>query len=201
VPKSRGNVLPAAAAVEVAAVAAFLAGAFLHLPLGYLLRYARVDLLPRPLLALAALPLAAAIAFLHEAAIRGKLYGFLRERVTPGLAAPLAALAGTALPLAVRLVPFPVPGVPPLLVGGQAFVVEYLLSLGLTWLALGTASTRPGAVALAALWVLRASLGVRFHGPPLPVMEMGAACVAALLVTRVLAAPLAPHRDRVLGAG
>ena len=197
-PKSGENVIPAATA---AAVAAFVAGAFLHLPLGYLLRYARVDLFPRPLLALAAVPLAAAAAFLHETAIRGKLYGSLRERVTPGLAAPLAALAGTVVPLAVRLSVFPVSGVPPLLVGSHAFVVEYTLSLGLTWLALGTGSTRPGAVALAALWILRAFLGVRFHGAPLPLMEMGAAFAAAALVAGVLSAPLSPHRDRVLGAG
>ena len=48
-PKSEWNALPAAAA------AAFVTTALLHLPLGYLLRYARVDLFPRPLLALAAL--------------------------------------------------------------------------------------------------------------------------------------------------
>jgi len=77
------------------AAAAFVAAAFLHLPLGFLFRYARIDLFPRPSLALAALPLAGAIAFLHEEAIRGRLYGFLGERVPPGLAAPLVALAGT----------------------------------------------------------------------------------------------------------
>ena len=192
---------PPAAAIAAAAAAAFVAGAFLHLPLGYLLRYARVDLLPRPFLTLLAVPLAAAAAFLHEAAIRGKLYGSLRERVTPGLAAPLAALAGTAFPLAVRLVVFPVAGVPPFLVGAHAFVVEYALSLGLTWLALGTGSTRPGAAALAALWILRISLGVRFHGAPVPLMEMGAAFAAAAAVALVLSAPLSPHRDRVMGAG
>jgi hypothetical protein len=85
-------------------------------------------------------------------------------------------------------------------VGVHAFLVEYLLSLGLTWLALGTGSTRPGAFALAALWILRASFGVRFHGAPFPLMEMGAAFAAALLVAGVLSASLAPHRDRVLGA-
>jgi hypothetical protein len=200
VPKSLGNTLPAATGAGVAAVAAFVAAASLHLPLGYLFRYARIDLFPRPFLALAALPLAVVIAFLHEGAIRGKLYGFLQERVPPGLAAPLAALAGTALPLAARLVLFPVPGVPPLLVASHAFGVEYLLSLGLTWMALGTASTRPGTYALAALWALRLSLGVRFHGGVFPLMEMGAAGAAALLVTQVLRASLAPHRDRVLGA-
>jgi len=86
-------------------------------------------------------------------------------------------------------------------VASHAFVVEYILSLGLTWMALGAASTRPGAFALAALWILRLSLGVRFHGGVLPLMEMGAACAAAALVAQVLAVPLAPHRDRVLGAG
>ena len=194
-PKSEWNALPAAAA------AAFVTTALLHLPLGYLLRYARVDLFPRPLLALAALPAAAAAAFLHETAVRGKLYGALRARVPPGFAAPLAALAGTATPLALRLVLFQVPGVPPLLVTSHAFVVEYALSLGLTWLALGAGSVRPGAAALAALWVLRVSLGVRFHGGVVPLMEVGTACAAAVVVTWVLSSLLEPHRDRVLGAG
>jgi hypothetical protein len=195
VPKPEGNALPAAAA------AAFVGVASLHLPLGYLLHYARLDLFPRPLLALGALPVAAAAAFLHETAVRGRLYGALRRRVPPGFAAPLVALAGTAAPLAVRLALFPVPGVPPLLVASHAFVVEYLLSLGLAWLALGSASVRPGAAALATLWVLRASLGVRFHGGAVPLMELAAAGAAALAVAWVLSSLLEPHRDRVLGAG
>jgi hypothetical protein len=201
VPRSEGNELPATAAAAGAAGVAFVAVAFLHLPLGYLLRYARIDLFPRPVLAAAAVPVALAAAFLHEAAIRGTLYGRLRAKATPGLAAPLIALAGVLVPLAARFLLFPAPGVPFPLVGAHAFLVEYALSLGLTWLALGAGSIHPGAWALAAIWVLRVSLGVRFHGGPLPLLELLAACAAALLVTVVLAAPLAPHRDRVLGAG
>ena len=194
-PKADTNALPAAAA------AVFVAAALLYLPLGYLLRYARIDLFPRPALAAAAVPVAAAAAYLHEAAIRGKLYGSLREKVAPGLAAPLAALAGTVVPFALRLAVLPVPAVPFFLVAGHALVVEFALSLGLTWLALGSGSARPGAWALAALWVLRLSLGVRFHGGAVPLLELLAACTAAALVALVLSRPLAPHRDRVLGAG
>jgi len=194
VPKAEGNALPAAAA------AAFIAGASLHLPLGYLLRYARLDLFPRPALALVAIPIAAVIALGHETWIRGRLYGALRNAVTPGAAAPLAALAGAFVPLAFRLLLFPVAGVPFPLVFGHGLLVEYALSLGLTWLALGAGSTQPGAAALAAVWFVRLCVGVRFHGAPVPLLELGAACAAALLVAWVLAVPLAPHRDRVLGA-
>jgi len=182
------------------AVVAFVAGALLHLPAGYLLRYARVDLLPSPALFLAAVPLAIAAAFGHEALVRGKLYGALQPALPAGLAAPSVALVGAVAPLIARLLLFPVPYVPFPAVAGQALMVEFFLSLGLTWIALGTGSTRPGAVALATLWILRLALGVRFHGGALPLLELAAALVAALLVALVLAGPLAPHRERLLGA-
>jgi hypothetical protein len=194
VPKAKGNALPAAAA------AAFVVGASLHLPLGYLLRFARLDLFPRPSLALVAVPVAAVIALGHETLIRGRFYSALRNAVTAGAAAPLAALAGAFVPLACRLLLFPVDGVPFPIVFGHGLLVEYSLSLGLTWLDLGAGSTQPGAAALAGVWVVRLCVGVRFHGAPVPLLELGAACAAALLVAWVLAEPLAPHRDRVLGA-
>jgi hypothetical protein len=197
VPKPDGDALPVAA---VAAAAAFVLAASLHLPAGYLLRYARLDLFPRPGLAAVAVPVAVAVSLGHEALVRGRLYGGLRGSLTPGLAAPLSALAGAVLPLALRLLLLPVAGVPLPLVAGHGLLVESSLSLGLTWLALGTGSTRPGAAALAALWILRLSVGVRFHGAPLPFLELGGACAAALLVAWILQGPLAPHRDRVLGA-
>ncbi len=193
-PKAEANVLPTAAA------AAFVGGAFLYLPLSYFLRYARLDLFPRPAVALLAVPAAAVIALGHETLVRGWLYGALRDAITPGAASPLVALAGAIVPLAFRLLLFPVAGVRFPLVFGQGLLVEYSLSLGLTWLALGAGTTRPGAAALAAIWVVRLSVGVRFHGAPVPLFELGAAIVASLLVAWVLAEPLAPHRDRVLGA-
>ncbi len=187
--------------VPGAAAAVLLVGcALLYVPLGYLLRYALVDFLPRPTFALAAVPVAALGALAHEVAVRGRLYARLRATVRAGLAAPLAALAGTALPLAARLTLFPVPGVPAPLVIGHAFLVEYLISLGLTWLALGTGSPRPGAAALAGLWIARAALGVRFRGGMVPFLELGMAAGAASLVALALARPLAPHRDAVFGA-
>ena len=182
------------------AVVVFVLGAFLHLPAGYFLRYARVDLLPSPGLFLAGVPLAIAAALVHEALVRGKLYAALQLALPAGLAAPSAALAGAVVPLAARLYLFPVPNVPFPAVAGHVLMVEFVLSLGLTWIALGTGSTRPGTAALAALWILRMAFGVRFHGGALPLLELAAAVAATLLVAKVLAEPLAPHRERLLGA-
>jgi hypothetical protein len=182
------------------AVALFVAGAFLYLPSGYLLRYAQIDLLPRPAFALVAVPVAVVLAFAHEAVVRGFGYRSLRGAVPPGAAAPLIALAGIFVPVAVRLFLFPVERVPLPVVIGHVILVEYPLSLGLTWLALATSSTRPGSVALASLWVLRCSLGVTFHGSPVPLLEIGSAIAAAAAIALTLAGPLTPHREKVLGA-
>ncbi len=91
------------------------------------------------------------------------------------------------------------PRVAPAVVGVHAFLVEYALSLGLTWMALGTRSTLPGGSALAALWLLRLLVAVRFHGGVVPVLELLAAIAAAFAVAAILRAPLAPHREAVEG--
>ena len=77
------------------------------------------------------------------------------------------------------------------------------LLLGLwasSWLALGTGATWPGGAALSAIWLVKGTVPVAFHGRPVPVLELLAAALGAVAVALVLKKPLAPHRDALWGA-
>jgi hypothetical protein len=177
----------------------FVALATAYLPAGLLLRY--LTLQPRelkvsiPLALLALLPLA----FLHEFVIRGVCYRAVRERLPSGFPAILIALIGTAAPLWARLAIFPSPRVAMPVVVGQAAFVEFFLSMGLTWIALGTSSIVPGAVGLIILWTTRFLIAPRFHGGVVPMLEVWMALLAAVGAALVLHRPLAPHREDLFG--
>lgn len=177
----------------------FVAVATAFLPLGYSLRYLTVQ--PRELPVSTALAVLAAIALSipHEAFFRGFLYRSLGERMPSPAPALTIALLGTLLPLWVRLTVLPSPRVPQAVLISQAAFVEFFLSLGLTWLALGTASWIPPAAGLSVLWVMRLTLAPRFHGGVVPMMEVWAALLSTLAVALVLSRPLAPHREDLFG--
>jgi hypothetical protein len=180
------------------AALALAAVALSFLPLGRALRY--VTYYPSdgpsvPAVILSTIPLA----LVHERVMRGLVYGVLRRRLEPGLGAPVVAIVGALLPAAVRLWLLPRPPAPLVVLALLAYLVEMLLGLGLAWLALGTGSTVPGALAVAAIWSVRLLVTVRFHGGVVPLLEIVAAGLSALTVALVLVRPLAPHRDAVMG--
>ncbi len=181
-------------------VFSFLAAALLYLPFAVFFRYATVSIRqsgPPILLAFTASFLLAAV---NEASWRGWFFKRVQKtRLPAGVPVMLTALLGSLPPLAFRLEFFPVPRVSPSAVTGHAFLVEAFLSLGLTWLALGTGTFRPGAVALGILWSFRFGLEPRFHGGVFPVMELWAAIFAALAVCIVLHKPLSPYREELFG--
>lgn len=188
------------AALPALAPALFVVVALLFAPLARLLRYAAFGApeldAPLPLL----VPAALLGALLHERLVRGALYARLRAALPAGLGAPAVALVGVAAPFAARLALFPVPRVSPAAVGVHAFLVEYALSLGLTWLALGTARTLPGGAALGSIWLFRLLVSVRFHGGFVPLLELFSAIAAAAAVVAVLREPLAPHHGALTEA-
>ncbi len=87
-----------------------------------------------------------------------------------------------------------------LLAIAHAYLVAFALGLGLAWLALGTGATWPGGAALSAIWLVKGTVPVAFHGRPVPVLELLAAALGAVAVALVLKKPLAPHRDALWGA-
>lgn len=182
------------------AAAALVLAASSYLLVGQLAHYSMLALAsenPRHLVLVGAVASVAALA--HEAIVRGVLYSALRRRLPAGFAAPSAALAGLVLPVIARWKFLPHSSAPAPVVLGQALIVELLLSLALTWLALGAGSWLAGGCALAALWIFRLFSVVTFFGAVVPLLEACAAAAAAFLVTAVLSKPLSPYRDRVLG--
>jgi len=165
-----------------------------------LLHYATVSVVDPIGAALLSAAAVLALAFLHERLVRGALYGRLRRGMTAGLAAPTAALAGAVLPTLARVLLMPPPRVPLWLVGAQGFLTEFLLGLGLCWLALGSGSWIASGAALGLVFALRLLLQVTFHGGVVPLLEMLFAGLSALAVAGVLAGPLTPHRDAVMEA-
>ncbi len=182
----------------VAAVGAFVLGALSFLPAGYALRYAALARTDRPGRAAAIAFGALLVALVHERVVRGALYGTLRAHLPAGVPAALAAVAGALVPLAARLLLFPVPGVNPVVVVTQAALVEVALSLGVCWLALATGRTLPGAIALSLVWLSRAVVVVSFRGGAVPLMEIVAALVGGWLAAWVLRDALESHRAALL---
>ncbi|HEX2757138.1 MAG TPA: hypothetical protein VHP60_01410 [Thermoanaerobaculia bacterium] len=145
-------------------------------------------------------PAAVLGAFLFERVVRGTFYGWLRVKLPAGMAAPVVAALG-AIPVAgLRLWLAPRFAAPPLLAIAHAYLVAFALGLGLAWLALGTGATWPGGAALSAIWLVKGTVPVAFHGRPVPVLELLAAALGAVAVALVLKKPLAPHRDALWGA-
>ena len=145
-------------------------------------------------------PAAVLGAFVFERVVRGSFYGWLRVKLPAGMAAPVVAAVG-AIPVAwLRLWLAPRFAAPPLLAMAHAYLVAFALGLGLAWLALGTGATWPGGAALAAIWLVKGTVPVAFHGRPVPVLELLAAALGAVAVALVLKKPLAPHRDALWGA-
>ena len=180
--------------------AAFALAALSYLPVARLMRYASFggDVDAGRLAWL--VPLAVVGAFVFERLVRGSFYGWLRRKLPAGLAAPAVAALG-AVPMAAARLTFGarIDG-PPILGLVHAYLVAFALGLGLAFLALGTGSTVPGGAALAAVWAVKAAAPVISHGRPVPLLELGAAALAAVAVALVLREPLAPHRDAMWGA-
>ena len=145
-------------------------------------------------------PLAVLGAFLFERIVRGTFYGWLRKKLPAGMAAPVVAAVGAIPVVAFRLLLAPRLDAPPAIAIAHAYLVAFALGLGLAWLALGTGATWPGGAALAAIWLVKGALPVSFHGRPVPLLELLAAVLAAIVVALVLQKPLAPHRDAMWSA-
>lgn len=187
-------------APALAAAAVFALVALSYLPAARFLHYASfsgdVDAARLAWL----VPLAIAGAFVFERVVRGAFYGWLRAKLPPGLAAPAVAALG-AIPMAAARLEF---GTrfdgPPVLGLVHAYLVAFVLGLGLAWLALGTGSTLPGGGALALVWAVKAAAPVVSHGRPVPLLELLAAALAAAAAALVLHRSLAPHRAAMWGA-
>lgn len=145
-------------------------------------------------------PAAVLGAFVFERIVRGTFYGWLRGKLPPGMAAPVVAAVGAIPVAAFRLFLAPRLDAAPAIAIVHAYLVAFALGLGLSWLALGTGATWPGGAALAAIWLVKGSLPVSFHGRPVPILELLAAILAAGAVALVLRKPLAPHRAALWGA-
>ena len=145
-------------------------------------------------------PLAVLGAFLFERIVRGTFYDWLRKKLPAGMAAPVVAVVGAIPVAAFRLYLAPRLDAPPAIAIAHAYLVAFALGLGLAWLALGTGATWPGGAALAAIWLVKGALPVSFHGRPVPLLELLAAVLAAIVVALVLQKPLAPHRDAMWSA-
>jgi hypothetical protein len=191
--------MPSERPASVPAVGVFLAGSLSFLPLARALRFATLELTPRPARAALIAALALAVAFAHERVVRGGLYGALRSHLSAGFPAVFTALAGAFVPLGARLILFPVPGVSGAVVATHAAFVEIALSLGICWVALGTRSTLPGVAALGTIWAVRAFVVVSFRGGAVPAMELFAALAGGWLVAWTLRSELEPHRAAMMG--
>ena len=173
--------------------------ATLHVWVGRALRYALLR--PEPLLRWAALlPVVVIAALLYEKLFRGVLYDALGKRLPLGFAAPAVAVLAAFAPAVLRLQLIAQPRVSVAILFAQGYLVEVLLGLALAWVALGTGSTVPGGLALAALWLLRLGLTVSFRGGVLPFLEVVAALLTPMVVALVLKRELAPHREALMEA-
>lgn len=187
------------AVLSAVAVVAFLAASLSFVPAGVLLRYLAFATPSRPVPAMLAVGTCVAGAFALEALVRGFLYRSWRERLPNGAAALLVATLAALVTTTARLLALPHPDVSPVVLVPHAFLVEGALSLGLTWMALGTEAVWPSGVALSALWTFRTATEPVFRGPAVPALELLAAVVAAAVVALALRRPLAPHREALLG--
>jgi hypothetical protein len=182
------------------AAAAFVAVSSSYLLAARLLRFATLsapDEPPRAALFLAAV---AGAALVHERFVRGDLYGALRGSLAPGAAAPIVALVGALVPTWARFQLLPRPRAPLAIAASHSFLVEALLGIALTWMALASATWIFSALALTLVWAVRLFVVPTFHGGVVPILEAAAALLAALAVAGILAGPLAAHRAAVLGA-
>ena len=182
-----------------AAAGVFLLVAVSFVPLARILHYATLGGSGRgpALLLIAAVCLAAAI--LHETVVRGAIYGAFGRRLAVGAAAPIVALLGAILPAYLRLAFLPRGTAPPGVLVAHAFLVEAGLGLSLCLLALAAGRTLPGAVAYSFLWIGRFGLTVNYVGGVVPMMEVAAAWASPLVLAFVLARPLAPWREELMG--
>ncbi len=192
---------PGVDATHAAGAAAILAAVSLsYLPIGRFLHYLSftgdVDL--HRFLWFA--PAAILGAFLFERVVRGTFYGWLRKKLPAGMAAPVVAAVGAVPVAALRLWLAPRFAAPPLLAITHAYLVAFVLGLGLAWLALGTGATWPGGAALSIIWLAKGTVPMAFHGRPVPILELVAAALGSVAVALVLKKPLAPHRNAMWGA-
>ena len=182
-----------------AASGVFLLAALSFVPLARFLHYARLGLSERGPSLLLVVPVVLAATLLHEAVVRGALYGAVGSRMAVGAAAPVVALLGAVLPAYLRLQLLPRGTAPLGVLAGHAFLVEAGLGLGLCLLALAAGSAVPGAIAYGLLWITRFGLAVTFVGSVVPMMELASAWATPLVLALVLARPLAPWREELLG--
>jgi hypothetical protein len=187
--------------VPAAAVAAFVLVASGHLLAGRALHYATLALRASPagIALLVVVVVVVAVALAHERLVRGALYTSLRSRLPSGFAAPTVALAGAVLPVTARLLLLPRSRAPFPVVVAQAFLVDWILGLGLAWLALGSGTWILSGVSLASVGAVRALVVPEFHGGVIPFLELLFALLATLAVALVLARELKPHREALLG--
>lgn len=177
----------------------FLLVAFSFVPLSRLFRYATVGVSGRGAALFVIVPVCLGAALAWEFAVRGALYGALGKRLPTGAAAPVVALLGALLPAFVRLELLPRGPAPVGVVAGHAYLVEAGLGLALCLLALAARSPLPGAVAYGLLWALRFGVGVTFVGGVVPMYELAAAWVSPVVLAFVLAGPLTPYREELIG--
>jgi hypothetical protein len=182
-----------------AAAGVFLLVAASFVPLARLLHYATLHGSERGSALLLIAPVCLAAALLHEAVVRGALYGALGRRLPVGAAAPVVALLGAILPAFLRLELLPRSTARLGVLTGHAFLVEAGLGLALCLLALAAGSAVPGALAYGLLWIARFGLAVTFVGGVVPMMELAAAWASPLILAFILARPLAPWREDLIG--
>jgi hypothetical protein len=185
--------------LTAAAVGVFLLVALSFVPLARFLHYATLGVSGHGQALLLIGPVCIAAALLYEAIVRGALYGAFGRRLAVGAAAPVVALLGAILPAYLRLQFLPRGTAPPGVLAGHAFLVEAGLGLALCLLALSSGSAVPGALAYGLLWITRFGLTVAFVGGVVPMMELAAAWASPLVLSLVLARPLTPWREELLG--
>ncbi len=182
-----------------AAAGVLLVVALAYAPVARLLRYAILGISGRAAELLLLVPACVAAALLYEWAVRDALYRALGKRLPVGAAAPLVALLGAILPAFLRLELLPRSSARLGVLAGHAFLVEAGLGLALCLLALAAGSAVPGALAYGFLWIARFSLAVTFVGGVVPMMELAAAWASPVVLAFVLARPLAPWREELIG--
>ncbi|MFI5180199.1 MAG: hypothetical protein ACHQPI_02280 [Thermoanaerobaculia bacterium] len=182
-----------------AAGGVFLLATISFVPVARILRYALVGDSGRGIALIFVVSACIVLALLYERLVRGTLYGSLQRALPVGAAAPTIALLGGLIPAAVRLFLLPRGPAPLPVLAGHAFLVEVGLGLALALLSLGTGSTVSGGIAYGLVWSVRFGLVLSFRGGVVPMMELAAAWIAPIAVALVLARPLRPWREELLG--
>lgn len=185
--------------LAAAAAGVFLLVALSYMPIARLFHYATLHGSERDPALLVIAPGCLAAAILYEALVRGALYGALGRRLPVGAAAPVVAFLGAILPAFLRLELLPRGTARLGVLAGHAFLVEAGLGLALCLLALAARSAVPGALVYGVLWLGRFGLAITFVGGVVPMMELAAAWAAPLVLAFVLARPLAPFREELIG--